>query len=214
MDAREEAELRVRLLCDEQERRFSEVQGCLQAYRAHTRYIFAFGTLLAALASVAVGLQDIEEAPTQALVRIGAGLGITVLAVVFLYFVAHLADAVFWMLINGIRIGHIERALNEAAGEQVLVWETDIVPGVRSWVRISGAYFQPLYPMLLWLLLLGTLIVSILIVAWHLLVQSFTFLFGIALVLALVFHAQQLLAMHLALPDIAERVGNLGQARR
>jgi len=186
------------ILCRDHNNRFTEMRDHMSRYN---NQIYVLHIYLSIFAGVILYLfSDNSRNAFAVLVEFkGAAYSIifTFLTVVLYYLISLMMDALFMTYVNGVRMGMIERLINNGFGEDVMVWETKIISdvhGIESWSY--GGWIKPNYIVAVWIVFVLVFVTGVLIFLWKIFVIKYIYVYSYIMVLLLFFHMLQWYYLH------------------
>jgi|GEM_PF-4166467 len=153
---------KIDILLNEYDHRFQEIMNNSKIYNQQVNYINMFLTGILGIITIVFTKKDVLDLSTINIYIIPFLLIFILIFVNFLF--NTLNDSLLWIFLNGARIAVIEKKINEYVNDDLLIWDSSIVPTYQNiknrFFRTKGLksnYLSGFYTVLIMLFVYGLL---------------------------------------------------------
>lgn len=182
---------KIDILLKEYDKRSSEINMYINLYHKQINYIYIYVSIIVLLSTNIIFNEQVNKlfGDNQNLTK----SSFVIAGIVFLYYLfATILDTQYMMYINSSRIAAIERLINKKMDENLLAWDSEIIPYFHSLSGTNYRYwFEPNVLVGLWIFLLLSLFTLGFIAIWYILKLKYFYFFSIITLLITSFHIFQ-----------------------
>ena len=197
------------LLLTEYQHRTEEIRAHSERYHRQVGYVHLYLSFLVGILGVLSGIFPGVDALQVVSINRALSVAFLVFATAFAYYLfAAVLDALYMTYLNGSRIATIEIWLNNHVGQDLLIWDSKIMPHFHGPKLIGrGLWLKPNYLTATWVFVVFSLVTASLILLFHMVIQEYFWLYATAVTLLSIFHIVQLIVVNTtAAPFIADEV--------
>lgn len=220
MKTSEENKTKVDLLLKEYDHRFEEILLHTKHYHKQSNYIYVFTSLIIALSTLML-----SKNTQDALINYGLDkhslnyflLFFLILSIsIAFYFYSILLSSLFLTYLNGSRIAYLENMLNKIVDDDILVWDSKIIPKHYTPNNIiKSGWVNPNILSGFWAFLFLILISMALCITSYILFRAYAWFYIVPVLLLTGFHIKQWYLLHtIGIQNIRENIQNISDFNR